>query len=114
MKNEHNGISADERTMIGMDALSKSERKKLFQKLQGLREVPREQWARRRVRKLKPDEELYVLKAVGDLLVVFSVTQDGQLVIEHLFRQEAVDRFAAEAKEAGWLTAKDFSGSRRN
>ena len=95
-------VVVHDRNAISMDSFTDAEREQLLSVVEELSRTPREEWLARDVRRLKPDAELYqVPMGLEDLLIVFSVKADGQFVVEHIFRQAAVDFFNSSGKRKG-------------
>jgi hypothetical protein len=89
-------IIIHDRNAISMDSFTNAERERLLSVVEELSRTPRDRWPEKGVRPLKPREELYLVPAgLEDLLIVFSVSEEGQFVVEHIFRQAAVDFFTA-------------------
>jgi hypothetical protein len=86
---------------ISWDSIGDARRQKLLATLAKLRKLPRERWPGKGVRLVKLDtgKELYVVRFTKTHVVFFTATEDGQFVVEDIFRQELLDRIAAQLKE---------------
>jgi hypothetical protein len=92
-------ITAHRRTLISMHALSERDRKKLFRELTRLSKTPKEQWPEKGVRHLQSGDYEYMLRFTKELVVFFSITKDGQFIIQDILSQRTLDMVAKQLRE---------------
>lgn len=97
-------ITIHQRAEIPLDTIPRRKRKKVFEALDALWELPPAKWPETEVYRLGPDEERYAVRVPGGYYVVFSIKGPGQFEIQDIFNERVLEYFIPANKEAGEST----------
>jgi hypothetical protein len=86
-------VALDASAIIAMSMIPSDVRTHIVTTLVRLAALPVEQWPTDQVRRHHRIDGLYILHAPDDLRVFFRRNEDGTITIEHLMRQETLDRY---------------------
>jgi hypothetical protein len=93
-------VTVHRRALSAVDLLSPEERQAVWRKFAALRELPGERWSQERVRRTKPDGQVFVVPVTPNLLVFFSILPENGFLIEDFVRPGRLEQFFGRHPES--------------